>query len=111
MKLYDSALYRLKESLAQENELQFRENTFEISRLNAKYEAAKKEKQILEEQQKVRTNRNWLIVATPSFALRYRYCHPTPQKHNQKTAISGARSYDQTTKSRKPAQRTRTGQY
>ncbi|MDT0606101.1 sensor histidine kinase [Croceitalea rosinachiae] len=63
LKKYDSALFVLKKSIQLENEIQFRENTMEISRLNAKYQTVEKEKQILEEQQKVRANRNWLIAA------------------------------------------------
>lgn len=47
--------------------LDYEKNTREITQLNIKYQTAEKEKQILEEQQKSRTTRNWLIAA--GFAL------------------------------------------
>jgi signal transduction histidine kinase len=43
------------------NTIQKNQNAF--NELETKYQTAEKEKQILEEQQKVRVNRNWLIVA------------------------------------------------
>ncbi|RIV72106.1 tetratricopeptide repeat-containing sensor histidine kinase [Flagellimonas aequoris] len=44
-------------------ELDFRTNTLEVTRLNVELETQKKEKQILKEQQRAETNRNWLIAA------------------------------------------------
>ena len=43
--------------------------TLDIAQINAKYQTAEKEKQLLEEQQKLRTNRNWLIAATLALIL------------------------------------------
>lgn len=43
--------------------IDYEKNSKEIAGLNIKYQTAEKEKQILEEQQKARTNRNWLIAA------------------------------------------------
>ena len=45
------------------------ENNLENSRLKAKFENDKKEKKILEEQQKAQTNRNWLIAASLALLL------------------------------------------
>ncbi len=54
----------LKEAYRLKVLVDYDSNNKEISRLNARYQTAEKEKQILEEQQKVRTNRNWLIAAS-----------------------------------------------
>lgn len=53
----------LKEAYRLKVFVDYDSNNKEISKLNAKYQTAEKEKQILEEQQKVRANRNWLIAA------------------------------------------------
>ncbi|WP_350284241.1 ATP-binding protein [uncultured Croceitalea sp.] len=62
-KSFEKAYISLKKSNDLSVELDYQKNSMEISRLNAKYQTAEKEKQILEEQQKARRNRNWLIAA------------------------------------------------
>lgn len=59
----DSSLFYQNEYYKKENELNQYKSLRTISNLETKHQTAKKEKQILEEQQKVRTNRNWLIAA------------------------------------------------
>ncbi len=56
--------YTLKsKALDLKDTLSKNKNSSEISRLNRKYQTAEKERQILIEQQKAKTNRNWLIAA------------------------------------------------
>ncbi|WP_350293667.1 sensor histidine kinase [uncultured Croceitalea sp.] len=63
MESFDSAFVAL--DYEKKNLKRFHESKSEWEKrdIDAKYQTAEKEKQILEEQQKVRTNRNWLIAA------------------------------------------------
>lgn len=69
---YKQAFDYLKSSIDNEYVLSSKNYSFMSNQLSSqfkeeaevKYETAKKEKQILEEQQKVRANRNWLIAAS-----------------------------------------------
>jgi signal transduction histidine kinase len=63
LQVYDSALFYNKERIKLQDSLNQLANAQNISFLQTKFKTAEKEKQILEEQQKVRVNRNWLIVA------------------------------------------------
>jgi signal transduction histidine kinase len=63
LQVYDSALYYNKRRIKFQDSLNQLANAQNISFLQTKFKTAEKEKQILEEQQKVRTNRNWLIAA------------------------------------------------
>ncbi len=69
LKLYDSAYYSLKTSRLNEAKKNYAANNSLISELNTKLRTKEKEKQILVEQQKVRTNRNWLIAAILALLL------------------------------------------
>lgn len=60
---YRKAYLEAKSSDSLKNLLDYEKNSLEISRLNAKYQTAEKEKRILEEEQRAKTNRNWLIAA------------------------------------------------
>jgi signal transduction histidine kinase len=63
LQVYDSALFYNKQRIKLQDSLNQLSNAQNISFLQTKFKTAEKEKQILEEQQKVRTNRNWLIAA------------------------------------------------
>ncbi|MEM8926785.1 MAG: ATP-binding protein [Bacteroidota bacterium] len=65
----DSALFLLKSSIFDGGRMDFRKNTIKISESNIKLQTAEKEKQILIEQQRARTIRNWLIAATLAILL------------------------------------------
>ncbi|WP_161991937.1 sensor histidine kinase [Flagellimonas algicola] len=62
-KQHDTAYQLLIDAYEKEFQMDFRRNTLEINRLEVELDTQRKEKQILEEQQKVRANRNWLIAA------------------------------------------------
>ncbi len=66
---YKTSFELIKKSIADEVNIDFRNSTFLIAEGNLKYQTAEKEKQILVEQQKVRTNRNWLIAAILALLL------------------------------------------
>ncbi len=53
----------------QDFEMDFRTNTLEVSRLNVELETQEKEKQILQEQQRTKQNRNLLIVSIIALLL------------------------------------------
>ena len=55
---FDSAYFKLQKSIENEYQLDYKENTLEVSRLNIKYKTLEKEKQILIEQQKKKKNQN-----------------------------------------------------
>ncbi|WP_350289367.1 sensor histidine kinase [uncultured Croceitalea sp.] len=59
----DSIFYYLQLKDKAEKYANTQDQAKTVSELETKYQTAEKEKQILEEQQKVRTNRNWLIAA------------------------------------------------
>ncbi|MFD2587870.1 sensor histidine kinase [Croceitalea marina] len=59
----DSALYYLQKKSVLQDSLNLILRAKDVKDIQTKYETAEKEKQILEEQQKVRANRNWLIAA------------------------------------------------
>jgi len=71
LRLNDSSGYYKNSNLALQFDLEISQgkNARIVSDLATKYQTAEKEKQILEEQQKTRTNRNWLIAATISLLL------------------------------------------
>jgi len=62
--IWDSAYFHLKRMVDLEKERNFVEENIEISRRKIELKTDRKEKQILKEQEKARTNRNWLIVAS-----------------------------------------------
>ncbi|MEE1962008.1 ATP-binding protein [Allomuricauda taeanensis] len=66
---FDSAYFHLKQADDIGDKIEYRLNSIETVRLNVELDTYKKEKQILEEQQKVRTNRNWLITASLALLL------------------------------------------
>lgn len=63
LSMYDSSNYFLKKRNNLKDSLDFLKNASNVAYLQTKFETEKKEKQILEEQQKSRTTRNWLIAA------------------------------------------------
>ncbi|MDO1512863.1 sensor histidine kinase [Maribacter confluentis] len=65
----DSANFYLKRRNNLKDSLDFLKNATNVSYLQTKFETEKKEKQILEEQQRAQTNQNWLIVATLALVL------------------------------------------
>lgn len=66
---FQSAYNSLLNAYRLEFELDYRKNSLEVNRLQVELETEKKEKQILQEQQKVRANRNWLIAACLALVL------------------------------------------
>lgn len=68
-KEYDSAYYYLKKSRLSEARFNYKENNQKISELNTRLRTKEKEKQILIEQQRAATNRNWLIAACLALLL------------------------------------------
>lgn len=60
----DSSFYYLEKEKRSLKTYYDNNSNKELRNLLIKYQTAEKEKQILEEQQKVRTNRNWLIAAS-----------------------------------------------
>ncbi|MEM9000478.1 MAG: sensor histidine kinase, partial [Bacteroidota bacterium] len=66
---FSSAFKNLMEYTSQNNVYTVLKNQNAYNELEAKYQTAEKERQILEEQKKVRANRNWLIAATLALLL------------------------------------------
>ncbi len=60
---YDTAYKLMRISNDLEKQLGYERNSQVISKLNTKYQTAKKEKQILKEQQRVRKTLSWLIAS------------------------------------------------
>ncbi len=69
IKQYDSAYFALKKSRLDEAKLDYQKNNLLISELIAKLQTKDKERKLLEQQQKTRTNRNWLIAASLALLL------------------------------------------
>lgn len=65
----DSALYYLQLHKKFQDSLGILDRDKKLAELQTKYEVSQKEKQILEERQKVRANRNWLIAASLALFL------------------------------------------
>ena len=65
----DSAFYYMDEKDLAEKKSKTIEQAGIVTELETKYQTAKKERQILEEQQKTRANRNWLIAASLALLL------------------------------------------
>ncbi len=63
LKVLDSSIFYLQRKYEVNDSMEIFQKAAVVSELETKYRTAEKEKQILEEQQKVRTNRNWLIAA------------------------------------------------
>lgn len=61
---FQSAYKNLMSAYRLEFDLDYRKNSFEVNRLQVELDTAEKEKQILVEQQRAHTNRNWLIAAS-----------------------------------------------
>ena len=64
LQVYDSALFYNKQRIKLQDSLNQLANAQNISFLQTKFKTAEKEKQILEEQQRATTNRNWLIATS-----------------------------------------------
>ncbi len=65
----DSAYDLLMQAYRQEFQLDYRRNTLEVNRLNVELETQQKERQILKEQQRAISNRNWFIAASVTLIL------------------------------------------